>query len=925
MSTVAGPNQSQTAYEYVYSFGKGQTPPPLDRNIIGGKGIGLAEMASIGIPVPPGFIITTAACNEYRRRGKKLTEKIKAGILTSLKVLEKQMDTCFGCKKMPLMLSVRSGARVSMPGMMDTILNLGLNDESVIGFAESTGNERLAYDNYRRFISLYGEIVEGIDRKLFERAFNTLKHDEGAELDIDLSVEGLKEACSQFKKIYEQQCGHTFPQDAHEQLYAAICAVFESWDSERCTLYRQIHNIPDDWGTAVTVQVMVFGNKNNRSATGVGFTRDPATGDKHFYGEFLLNAQGEEVVAGIRTPHPINQYQKELTKSTLSSLEEELPDTYRELTEIVDILENHYRDMQDIEFTIDDGKLYMLQTRSGKRTGFAAVRMAVEMLEEGFIDEKTALKRIDPNQLEQLLAPVFDRQAKNRAKEYFVAKGLNAGPGAASGRAAFTSKQAAAWRKEGIDSILVREESCPDDFPGLVAANGVLTTRGGATSHAAVVARGMGKPCVVGCDALHINEKAKTLSIDDKIIKEGNPISIDGLTGEVFFCGLETSPSEIVQVLITKEIKPEDSRLFQQYQKIMDIADKYRRLKVRTNADTPHDSKAARAFGAEGIGLCRTEHMFMDAKRLNDVRRLFFSSEPRERQEAIDRLLPYQKEDFIGIFRAMDGVPVTIRLLDPPLHEFMPHNEKELETLAELMNVSIDSLKKTRDALNEVNPMLGHRGCRLGITYPDVTEMQTRAILEAAIEVAKEGKKVIPEIMVPLVGIDNELEHQRAVIDNTAKAVFEEQGYSILYKVGTMIELPRAALTADQIAKHADFFSFGTNDLTQTTYGISRDDGSKFIPTYVQGVPSPLEEGDNFQIFKNDPFQVLDREGVGQLMSIAVEKGMKANTSLHCGICGEHGGEPSSVTFCHEIGLEYVSCSPYRVAIARLAAAIANL
>ncbi|MEM1282161.1 MAG: pyruvate, phosphate dikinase [Chlamydiota bacterium] len=925
MSTVAESKKSQKAFEYVYSFGKGLPPPPLERNILGGKGIGLAEMASIGIPVPPGFIITTPACNEYRRRGKKLTEAIKREIVTAMKALEKQMETCFGCETMPLMISVRSGARVSMPGMMDTILNLGLNDKSVVGFAESTGNERLAYDNYRRFICLYGEIVEGIDRKLFERAFNTLKHDEGAELDIDLSVEGLKEACSQFKKLYEQHCGHTFPQDAYEQLYAAICAVFESWESERCTLFRQIHNVPDEWGTAVTVQVMVFGNKNNRSATGVGFTRDPATGDNHFYGEFLLNAQGEEVVAGIRTPHPINQYQKQLTNSTLSSLEEELPETYRELTAIVEKLEDHYHDMQDIEFTIDDGKLFMLQTRSGKRTGFAAVRMAVEMLEEGTIDEKTALKRIDPNQLEQLLAPVFDQKEKNRAKHYLVAKGLNAGPGAASGRAAFSSQQAAKWRKEGIDSILVREESCPDDFPGLVAANGVLTTRGGATSHAAVVARGMGKPCVVGCDALHINEKAKTLSIDDKVIKEGEAISIDGLTGEVFFCGLEPSPSEIVQVLITKEIQPEDSRLYQQYQLIMDIADKYRHLKIRTNADTPSDSAAARAFGAEGIGLCRTEHMFMDAKRLNDVRRLFFTSDVNKRQEVIDRLLPYQKEDFIGIFRAMGGLPVTIRLLDPPLHEFIPHNEAELGLLAQSMQVSAETLKKMRDSLYEVNPMLGHRGCRLGITYPDVTEMQVRAILEAAIEVSKEGKVVLPEIMVPLVGTDKELEHQRAVVDNTANKVFEEKGFSILYKVGTMIELPRAALTADQIAKHADFFSFGTNDLTQTTYGISRDDGSKFIPLYVEGVPSPLEEGENYQLFKNDPFQILDREGVGQLMRFAVEKGMQTNTSLHCGICGEHGGEPSSVTFCHEIGLEYVSCSPYRVAIARLAAAIANL
>ncbi|MEC7839921.1 MAG: pyruvate, phosphate dikinase [Chlamydiota bacterium] len=924
MVSTAENKLKENLSELVYPFGAQVASPPLNRSILGGKGIGLAEMASIGLPVPPGFIITTTACNEFRRSGKQLTPKIKQSIVDSIRILEKQMNSTFGSEENPVLVSVRSGAKVSMPGMMDTVLNLGMNDRSVEGFAKRYENERLAYDNYRRFIMMYSEIVEGVDRKKFEHTFATLKMQEGADLDIDLSISALKEACMLFKKIYSQECSKPFPQDVYEQLFSAIKAVFNSWDSERCALYRQIHGIPEKWGTAVTVQTMVFGNKNSRSATGVGFTRDPATGENKFYGEFLLKAQGEEVVAGIRTPHPINQYQKDMTESSLISLEEVMPEVYQELKKTVSRLEKHYKDMQDIEFTIDDGKLYMLQTRTGKRTGFAAVRMAAEMLEEGLIDEYTAIRRVAPNQLQQLLAPIFDNKAKEKAKEHLVAKGLNAGPGAASGKVAFTSSKAAEMNQQGIACILVREESCPDDFPGLVAAEGILTLRGGSTSHAAVVARGMGKPCVVGCDALHINETAKTLSVNGMSVKEGDPISIDGMTGEVYFCGLETSPSEIVQVLVTDEKTPEESLIYRHFKTIMDLADKYRSLKVRTNADNANDSRIARAFGAEGIGLCRTEHMFMDTERLNDVRRMFFSTHAEERSRGIEKLLPHQKADFIGIFRAMDGLPVNIRLLDPPLHEFMPHNADELSSLAALMGVSEEKLTKIRASLEEVNPMLGHRGCRLGIVYPEVTAMQTRAILEAAIEVTKEGKTVIPEIMVPLVGIDKELEHQRAVIEQTAEAVFKENKLSIPFKIGTMIELPRSALTADQIAKYADFFSFGTNDLTQTTYGISRDDSAKFVPTYVQGVENPLNREETTQIFKNDPFQVLDRDGVGQLMKMALEKGKSTNKHLHCGICGEHGGEPSSVMFCHEIGLDYVSCSPYRVPIARLAAALGD-
>lgn len=917
---------SKSTSRYVYPFGAHLPAPPLDKNLLGSKAKNLAEMASIGIPVPPGVIITTEACNSYRHNHRQFPEGLEEDINQSMRLLGEMTGSEFGSDHHPLLVSVRSGARVSMPGMMDTILNLGLNDKTVLGFAKIWQNEKLAYDSYRRFIMMYSDVVGGVSRKHFENALRIIKMEEGVEEDYNISVSGLKQMCEIFKKIYFENTKKKFPQDCNEQLMNAVAAVFNSWDSERAILYRQLNKIPDEWGTGVVIQTMVFGNRNHRSATGVAFTRDPASGQNMFYGEFLIDAQGEEVVAGVRTPHPLNKYQKELTKSHKESLEELMPETYEQLQDIVQKLEQHYKDMQDIEFTIDDGKLYMLQTRTGKRTGFASVRMAIEMMDSGLIDEKTALKRIQPEQLIQLLAPIFDTKAKEAARKLKVAQGLNAGPGAASGKVALSSERAIAMKKAGIPCILVREETSPNDFPGMVAAEGILTMRGGSTSHAAVVARGMGKPCVVGCGEIFINSEAKTIKAKEMTIKEGDPISIDGLTGEVFFCDLPTSPSEIVQVLITKTKKPQDSTIYQQFHRIMTLADKYRHLKVRGNADNPQDCSAARAFGAEGIGLCRTEHMFMAPNRLNDVRCMFFSQSPSERQLAINRLLPHQKEDFIGIFRVMDGLPVTIRLLDPPLHEFMPHSEEELSTLASAMKIPTEKLIEISASIAEQNPMLGHRGCRLGIIYPELTEMQTRAIIEAALQVTEEGKVVLPEIMVPLVGMENELIHQKAVIDRTAEEIFKQKGKRIPYSVGTMIELPRAALVADEIAKEAEFFSFGTNDLTQTTFGISRDDSAKFVPTYVKGVANPTRETEDLlHMLTEDPFQVIDRKGVGALMEIAIQKGKKTRPDLKCGICGEHGGDPSSVQFCHELDLNYVSCSPYRIPIAKLAAAIAAI
>ncbi len=911
--------------EHIYTFGVGDPAPPLDPALLGGKGKGLAEMSAIGLPVPPGFILSTGACLAFRESGRILLDEIKADVRAAMQKLESSCGALFGSIDRPLLVSVRSGARVSMPGMMDTVLNLGLNDQSVESYAKMTGNPRLAYDCYRRFIMMFSEIVHGVKRRHFEEAFHVLKLQQNAAVDADLSVENLQKACSLFKLIHDEYCSIPFPQDPYDQLFAAISAVFNSWDSERAVLYRQLNKIPSEWGTAVNVQAMVFGNKNVRSATGVAFTRNPSTGEAQFYGEFLPNAQGEEVVAGIRTPHPLNIYQKKISGSDLPSLEEMMPEVYHQLHQIVDKLEKHFHDMQDIEFTIDDGKLYMLQTRTGKRTGFAAVRMAIEMLEEGLIDDKTALLRVQPNQITQLLAPIFDTKDKREASAYKVATGLNAGPGAASGRAVFTSQKAIELNKKGVRTILVREEAAPDDFPGMVAAQGVLTLRGGSTSHAAVVARGMGKPCVVGCSSLHLNEATNTLSCGNQVIKEEDPISIDGTTGEVYFCDLKTSPSEVVQVLVTRTKQPSESPLFKQYETLMAIADKYKRLSIRANADTPYDSAVARAFGAKGIGLCRTEHMFMDVHRLNDVRRLFFSTRPEERKTAIAKLLPHQKKDFLGIFQAMDGLPVTIRLLDPPLHEFMPHNLDELTTLAQLMGVNHEQLAEIRSTLEEVNPMLGHRGCRLGITFPELTAMQARAIFEAALEANRGGVDVRPEIMIPLVGIPAELKHQRKIIETVAEEVFAETGSRIPYSIGTMIELPRACLLADKVAEDAEFFSFGTNDLTQTTFGISRDDSAKFVPAYVNGVSNPWNPLEEYKLLAADPFQELDREGVGELMKMAVQKGKRVKSSLHFGICGEHGGDPSSVEFCHNIGLDYVSCSPYRVPVARLSAARAAL
>ncbi len=917
--------KQKTTTKYIFRYGQDIETPPLDKNLLGGKGKGLAEMVSIGLPIPPGFIISTEACNAYRKNNRLFPKGFEQEVFSAMKDLETRTGKIFGGETKTLLLSVRSGSRVSMPGMMDTILNLGLNDQSVVSFAKFTQNERLAYDSYRRLIMMYANIVKDISRKHFEKTFEVLKMEEGAKRDFELSIASLKESCNLFKKIYEKEVGIPFPQDPQEQLFEAIAAVFDSWNCERAKLYRQLHHYPEDWGTAVNVVTMVFGNKNQNSATGVGFTRNPGTGTNHFFGEFLTNAQGEEVVAGIRTPHPINIYQKEITGSSLDSLEEIMPEVYQELDVIIKKLELHYKDMQDIEFTIDDGQLFMLQTRTGKRTGFAAVRMAVEMLEEGLIDEETALTRVHPEQLTQLLAQVFHPDAKKKARNKMVAIGINAGPGAATGKAAFSSEKAVEMKKQGIRCILVREETNPDDFPGIVASEGILTIHGGSTSHAAVVARGLGKPCVVGCEELHHHDEEKTISAKGLTLKEGDDVSIDGQTGEVLFCTIPTSASEIVQVLIDKTLKEENSLIFQHYQEIMKLADKYRTLRVRTNADTAHDCTVALAFGAEGIGLCRTEHMFMAPERLNDVRRMFFSTKPKERNEAIARLLPHQKNDFIDIFRTMAGRPVCIRLLDPPLHEFMPHTDHELDALSELMGLSHTELAEIRESLKEQNPMLGHRGCRLGIIYPELTEMQTRAIFEAALEVTHEGISVFPEIMVPLVAVKEELDHQISVIRQTADQILSVAGVTIPYSIGTMIETPRAALTADEIAQSAEFFSFGTNDLTQTTFGISRDDSAKFVPLYVSGIPNPLDAEKVFTILPDDPFQSIDLPGVGQLMKIAMERARKVRPDIKCGICGEHGGEAKSIRFCHDLGLDYVSCSPYRIPVAKLAAALATL
>jgi len=899
----------------VYTFGNGLAEGKADmKNLLGGKGANLAEMNLIGVPVPPGLTITTDVCNEYYTLGKdKVVELLKPEVEKAIEGLEKLMNSKFGDIENPLLVSVRSGARASMPGMMDTILNLGLNDAVVEGLTRKTGNARFAWDSYRRFVQMYGDVVLGMkpanknDNDPFEEIIEELKHAKGVELDNQLSVEDLKEMVSKFKAAVLKQTGKNFPDSAYEQLWGAICSVFDSWMNDRAILYRKMEGIPSEWGTAVSVQSMVFGNMGDTSATGVCFSRDAATGEDIFIGEYLINAQGEDVVAGIRTPQQITKVgsQRWAVLAGVSeadrlakypSMEEAMPEIYKELDAIQTKLENHYKDMQDMEFTVQEGKLWFLQTRNGKRTGAAMVKIAIDMFHQGIIDEKSAIMRIDPNRLDELLHPIFDKKAISEAR--LIGKGLAASPGAASGRVVFNADDAAEWAHHGEKVIMVRIETSPEDLAGMAAAQGILTARGGMTSHAAVVARGMGKCCVSGAGTLKIDYAAKTIEVDDLVVKEGDYISLNGSTGDIFLGKVGTKEAE----------------LDADFAELMTLADKHTRMTVRTNADTPHDAQVARKFGATGIGLCRTEHMFFEGEKIKAMREMILATDENGRRIALAKILPYQETDFEGIFAAMAGCPVTIRLLDPPLHEFVPHDEKGQQELAEAMGVSIKVIKQRVEALHEQNPMLGHRGCRLGNTYPEITEMQTRAILGAALVLKEKGIKVIPEIMVPLVGIRFEFIEQDKIIRETAAKLFEERGDSIEFKVGTMIEIPRACLTADRIAATAEFFSFGTNDLTQMTFGYSRDDIASFLPIYLEK-----------KILPADPFQVLDQIGVGQLVQMATEKGRSVRPDLKVGICGEHGGEPSSVEFCHRTGLNYVSCSPFRVPIARLAAAQAAL
>lgn len=869
--------------KWVYFFGNGKTDGQAGNRILaGGKGANLAEMVELGIPVPAGFTITTEACIEFYNRNQQWPEGLDDQVLENLAKVEAAMGAKFGDANNPLLVSVRSGARVSMPGMMDTVLNLGLNDETVQGLAAKSGKPRFAWDSYRRFIQMYGDVVMGIEHDKFEEALQAAKDKKGAKFDTDLNTEDLKELVEEYKKIVEREAGRLFPSDPMDQLRGAINAVFMSWNNPRAIRYRELNDIPGDWGTAVNVQAMVFGNMGDTSGTGVAFTRNPSTGENVFYGEYLMNAQGEDVVAGIRTPQPI------------STLADTMPEVYQQLVDIYKKLEQHYRDMQDIEFTIQEGKLYLLQTRSGKRTAQAAVQIAVEMVQEGLIDKKQALLRIEPQQLDQLLHKRLDPSAKLDV----IAKGLPASPGAAVGRIVFNAEDAEAWKEQGEKVILVRTETSPEDIGGMHAAEGILTARGGMTSHAAVVARGMGKCCVAGCGDAKIDEKSKTLNINGHVLHEGDWLTLNGSTGEV----------------ILGQVKLIDPELTGNFGTLMAWADEYRALGVRTNADTPHDAKVARQFGAEGIGLCRTEHMFFEGDRIKAVRQMILAKDKAGREAALAKLLPYQKGDFLGIFKEMAGLPVTIRLLDPPLHEFLPHEPKAIEELAKEMGVSYEELYQTVESLKELNPMLGHRGCRLGITYPEIYAMQARAIFEAAAELIKEGQKVIPEIMIPLVGTVKELKLMKDVCIEVAKEVEQKYGLTLEYTIGTMIELPRATVIADEIAKEAEFFSFGTNDLTQMTFGFSRDDVAHFLPIYVQ-------KG----ILEKDPFQTLDQVGVGSLVDIAVQKGRSTNPKVKLGVCGEHGGDPASIDFFHRVGLNYVSCSPFRVPGARLAAAQANI
>jgi len=899
----------------VYTFGNGKAEGQANmKNLLGGKGANLAEMNLIGVPVPPGFTITTEVCSEYYELGRdKVVSLLQEDVKNAIANIEQLMNATFGDIENPLLVSVRSGARASMPGMMDTILNLGLNDEVVEGLIRKTNNPRFAWDSYRRFVQMYGDVVLGMkpvnkeDIDPFEEIIEELKEERGVKLDNELSVDDLKLLVSKFKKAVKNQTGHDFPTSAYDQLWGAICAVFDSWMNDRAILYRKMEGIPAEWGTAVNVQAMVFGNMGETSATGVCFSRDAGSGEDLFNGEYLINAQGEDVVAGIRTPQQITKVgsqrwaelacvSEEERLAKYPSMEEAMPSIYAELDALQTKLENHYKDMQDMEFTVQEGKLWFLQTRNGKRTGFAMVKIAMDLLREGMIDEKTALLRVEPNKLDELLHPVFDKKALKVAS--VIAKGLPASPGAATGQIVFFADDAAEWHAKGHKVIMVRIETSPEDLAGMAVAQGILTARGGMTSHAAVVARGMGKCCVSGAGALKIDYKNKTMQVGDLVLKEGDYISLNGSNGEVYLGQIQTKEAE----------------LSDDFRELMTLADKYTKLKVRTNADTPFDAQIARNFGAVGIGLCRTEHMFFEGEKIKAMREMILSEDTEGRVKALSKILPYQQADFKGIFRAMDGCPVTVRLLDPPLHEFVPHDLKGQEDMAAMMGVSVKKIQERVESLSEQNPMLGHRGCRLGNTYPEITEMQTLAILGAALELKAEGIHTYPEIMVPLIGNVVEFQQQEAVIRKTAEKLFAEKGDSIEFTVGTMIEVPRAALTADKVASSAEFFSFGTNDLTQMTFGYSRDDIASFLPVYLDK-----------KILQVDPFQVLDQEGVGQLVRMATEKGRSIRPDLKCGICGEHGGEPSSVKFCHRVGLNYVSCSPFRVPIARLAAAQAAI
>ena len=897
--------------KHVYTFGAGKAEGKADmKNLLGGKGANLAEMNLIGVPVPPGFTITTEVCTMYNEQGHEATfNLIKPEVEAAVALVEKLTDTKFGDKENPCLVSVRSGARASMPGMMDTVLNLGMNEDAVAAITKKSGNARFAWDSYRRFVQMYGDVVlemkpaskEEIDP--FEEIIEALKEEKGIILDTEFSPEDLQELVSRFKAAVKKVTGKDFPTDPWEQLWGAVAAVFNSWNNPRAILYRRLENIPDEWGTAVNVQAMVFGNMGDTSATGVAFTRDAATGEDVFNGEYLINAQGEDVVAGIRTPQQITlEGSKNWAKlqgigeeeraSKYPSLEEAMPELYAQLNATQQKLEDHYSDMQDLEFTIQEGKLWLLQTRNGKRTGAAMVKIAIDMLNEGRIDEKTALKRVDAGKLDELLHPVFDTAAMKAAT--VLAKGLPASPGAATGQVVFFADEANKYP----ETVLIRVETSPEDLEGMHISKGILTARGGMTSHAAVVARGMGKCCVSGAGSVKINYKTRVMTIDGKEFNEGDWISLNGSTGEVYEGKVAT-------------MNPD---LSGDFGKIMNLADKFTRMKVRTNADTPNDAKIARDFGAQGIGLCRTEHMFFEGERIKAMREMILAKTEPSRRKALDKLLPYQREDFEGILEAMEGYGVTIRLLDPPLHEFVPHEEANQKEMADEMGISVQEIKALVEDLHEFNPMLGHRGCRLGNTYPEITEMQARAIIEAAVNLKQKGVDARPEIMVPLIGTVKELKMQSDIIHATAKKVFEEKGATVDYMVGTMIEIPRAAVTADKVAEVAEFFSFGTNDLTQMTFGYSRDDAGKFLPVY-------LEKG----ILKNDPFQILDQEGVGQVVRMGVEKGRSTKPGLKVGICGEHGGEPSSIMFCDSVGMDYVSCSPYRVPIARVAAAQANL